>query len=159
MQIATFFLLFCFVFFKTISGAPESCGPQLNNLTSPFTVTAYAPDNTKYNGLKIENWNVFQAVVASYCPFLGTSQANLCPNGTDMVLQGSLYPVRKPSPTNVNTSGAKSQKGLLSSWWPRHLCQCGWINGHHSATWALDSTRRIFWKRRLDLDCAPYPPT
>jgi len=93
MQIATFFLLSCFAFIKTVSGMPEPRGQHLNNLTSPFTVTAYVPHNSEYNGLKIENWNVFQDVVASYCPLLGTSQANLCPNGTDMVLEGSLFPV------------------------------------------------------------------
>jgi len=67
--------------------------PALNNLTGPYTVTAYAPWNCEYNGLKVETWNLFESKVSSYCPFLGTSEANLCPNGTDMVLEGSLYPV------------------------------------------------------------------
>lgn len=31
---------------------------QLNNLTSAYTVTAFAPFNCEYNGLKIETWYV-----------------------------------------------------------------------------------------------------
>lgn len=72
---------------------PSPTPMALNNLSSPYTVTAYVPWNCDFNGLKIENWDLFVSTVASYCPFLGTGEASSCPNGTDMVLEGSLYPV------------------------------------------------------------------
>jgi hypothetical protein len=62
----------------------------LNNLTSPYTLTAYAPCNPVYNGLKVNNLNLFQAKVSQYCP---SKVVTVCPNGTDMVFAGSLYPV------------------------------------------------------------------
>ena len=71
----------------------EDCGPpKLNNLTSPYTLTAFAPFNQPYNGLKVNNLNLFQATVYQYCPFTG-NQSSFCPNGTDMAFAGSLYPV------------------------------------------------------------------
>ena len=103
----------------------------LNNLTSPYTVTAYVPWNCEYNGLKIENWNVFQPTVASYCPFLGTSLASSCPNGTDMVLVGSLYQVC------VVQCCCSSQLIALvrpRSRWTGHLRQCRRTSRDHCPT-------------------------
>jgi hypothetical protein len=62
--------------------------PALNNLSSPYTLTAYAPGDPIHNGLKVNNLNLFQAKVAQYCP----SEVTVCPNGTDMVFSGPLYP-------------------------------------------------------------------
>jgi hypothetical protein len=64
--------------------------PVLNNLSSPYTLTAYAPCSRIHNGLKVNNWNIFQSMVSQYCP---SDIVSPCPNGTDMVLAGSLYPV------------------------------------------------------------------
>lgn len=96
MAIAQRLLVAALSLLQAISATPTipHKSKTLNNLTSPYTVTAYVPWNCEYNGLKIEDWDVFQSTVASYCPFLGTPQASDCPNGTDMVLIGSLYPVR-----------------------------------------------------------------
>ncbi|KAF2104248.1 hypothetical protein NA57DRAFT_70464 [Rhizodiscina lignyota] len=67
---------------------------QNNTLSNQYTLTAYASHNTTLNGLKI-NWggalNLFQANVSTYCPFVG-NQSSLCPNGTDTVFVGTLYP-------------------------------------------------------------------
>ncbi|KAF2663275.1 hypothetical protein BT63DRAFT_123540 [Microthyrium microscopicum] len=63
-----------------------------NGLTEPYTITAYDPFNCHLNGGKINNFNLFQAKVGSYCPFTG-NQSSTCPNGTDMVLAGSMYPI------------------------------------------------------------------
>jgi hypothetical protein len=54
--------------------------PELNNLTSPYTLTAYNPDDSLYNGLKVNNLAIFQAKTDGYCPFTG-NQSSLCPNG------------------------------------------------------------------------------
>jgi hypothetical protein len=62
------------------------------SLKSPYTITVYAPGDYEYNGAKINNFNVFQTKVASYCPLTG-SQASSCPNGTDMAFVGTLSPV------------------------------------------------------------------
>jgi hypothetical protein len=62
------------------------------SLKSPYTITVYAPGDYEYNGAKINNFNVFQTKVASYCPLTG-SQASSCPNGTDMAFVGTLNPV------------------------------------------------------------------
>ena len=64
----------------------------LNNLTSPYSLTAYAPHNCEYNGLKAEIPSLFASQVASYCPFTG-NQSSICPNGTDAAFAGTLYPV------------------------------------------------------------------
>jgi len=59
------------------------------------TLTAYAPNNTLYNGLKVEyggNLNLFQSKTGSYCP--GPPSVPNCPNGTDTVFSGTFYPVR-----------------------------------------------------------------
>jgi hypothetical protein len=64
--------------------------PALNNLSSPYTLTAYAPCSQVHDGLKVNNWNLFQSTVSQYCP---SGIVSPCPNGTDMVLAGSLYPV------------------------------------------------------------------
>jgi hypothetical protein len=66
--------------------------PALNNLTSPYTLTAYNPFDCDYNGALINDFNVFQTTVSSYCPFSG-DQANLCPNGTQQAFFGTLTPV------------------------------------------------------------------
>lgn len=66
----------------------------LNNLSSPYTLTAFHPGNSSLNGLKVNNLNLFQAAVYQYCPFIG-NQSNLCPNGTDMAFASSLYPVSR----------------------------------------------------------------
>jgi len=60
------------------------------------TLTAYAPDNTFYSGLKVEyggNLNLFQSKTGSYCP--GPPSVPNCPNGTDTVFSGTFYPVRR----------------------------------------------------------------
>jgi hypothetical protein len=60
------------------------------------TLTAYAPNNTLYNGLKVEyggNLNLFQSKTGSYCP--GPPSVPNCPNGTDTVFSGTFYPVRR----------------------------------------------------------------
>jgi len=64
--------------------------PAMNNLTSPYTLTAYLQCNPVYNSLKVNDLNVFQANVTQYCP---SEIVTACPNGTDMVFAGSLYPV------------------------------------------------------------------
>ncbi|OCK77785.1 hypothetical protein K432DRAFT_407011 [Lepidopterella palustris CBS 459.81] len=73
-------------------GHPKgSCA--LNALASPYTLTAYLPGNAKYDGLKAqygEALNLFQEKVAQYCPLKPQSS---CPNGTDTVFAGSLYPL------------------------------------------------------------------
>ena len=80
-------------------GLATWCYPQgengvgpLNNLTGPYTLTAYAPGNCEYNGLKAEIPSLFQSKVAAYCPFTG-NQSSICPNGTDAAFAGTLYPV------------------------------------------------------------------
>jgi hypothetical protein len=76
--------------------APAGSGyipnPPMNNLSNFYTLTAYAPWNYELNGLKVENFNLFQAKVGGYCPFTG-DQASLCPNGTDMAFSSTLHPV------------------------------------------------------------------
>ncbi|KAF2797147.1 hypothetical protein K505DRAFT_415251 [Melanomma pulvis-pyrius CBS 109.77] len=57
------------------------------------TLTAYAPNNTKYNGLKVEYGgylNLFQEKTGQYCP--GPPLVPNCPNGTDTVFAGTFYP-------------------------------------------------------------------
>jgi hypothetical protein len=69
--------------------ARQNEGPGLH------TLTAYAPNNTLYDGLKVEysgNLNLFQAETGSYCP--GPPNVPNCPNGTDTVFAGTFYPVR-----------------------------------------------------------------
>lgn len=77
-----------------------TCGSpvELNNLTGRYTLTAYAPGNVVYHGLKVNNLNLFQEKVFQYCPFTG-NQSSYCPNGTDMAFGGTLGPVsNQPSP-------------------------------------------------------------
>jgi len=54
--------------------------PNLNNLTNPYTLAAYKPDDWLYNGLKVNNLGLFQATTSGYCPFTG-SESSICPNG------------------------------------------------------------------------------
>lgn len=66
-----------------------------NDRPVQYTLTAHSPSVECLNGLKV-NWggalNLFQAEVSSYCPFTG-DQASYCPNGTETVFVGTLYPV------------------------------------------------------------------
>ena len=72
---------------------PQSGGSGgLNTLTSPYTLTAYIPGNALYNGAKVNDFNMFQVNVSSYCPFTG-DQAYQCPNGTQQAFVGTLTPV------------------------------------------------------------------
>jgi hypothetical protein len=74
--------------------ARQNEGPGLH------TLTAYAPNNTLYDGLKVEysgNLNLFQARTGSYCP--GPPNVPNCPNGTDTVFAGTFYPVRLQTST------------------------------------------------------------
>jgi hypothetical protein len=74
------------------NGGSTLANSTLNNLTSPYTLTAYIPWDCAFNGLKANNLNLFQATVAQYCPEINDSTA-FCPNGTDTVFVGTLYPV------------------------------------------------------------------
>ncbi|KAF1985149.1 hypothetical protein K402DRAFT_464493 [Aulographum hederae CBS 113979] len=65
-----------------------------NTLPSAYTLTAYDPSNSLYNGLKVQisgGWNLFASSNPSYCPFTGAEASN-CPNGTEGVVTGNLYP-------------------------------------------------------------------
>jgi hypothetical protein len=77
---------------RPVVADPDCDAPVLNNLTGPYTLTAFAPFSPLFNGLKVNDLNLFQSMVYQYCPFTG-NQSNLCPNGTDMAFGGSLYPV------------------------------------------------------------------
>jgi hypothetical protein len=68
---------------------PKGETSTMNNLTSPYTLTAYLPCNPIYNGLKVNNLNLFQENVSQYCPEV----VAICPNGTDTVFASSMYPV------------------------------------------------------------------
>jgi hypothetical protein len=68
---------------------PKGETSAMNNLTSPYTLTAYLPCNPVYNGLKVNNLNLFQENVSQYCPEV----VSICPNGTDTVFASSMYPV------------------------------------------------------------------
>ncbi|KAL1632430.1 hypothetical protein SLS56_003672 [Neofusicoccum ribis] len=58
-------------------------------LDYPYTLTAYAPDNSTLNGAKAQDGgSLFQAKVGSYCPTIVSS----CPNGTETAYVGTLYP-------------------------------------------------------------------
>ncbi|KAF2715429.1 hypothetical protein K504DRAFT_487115 [Pleomassaria siparia CBS 279.74] len=69
------------------SQARQNEGPGL------YTLTVYAPNNTKYNALKVEYGgylNLFQEKTGQYCP--GPPSVPNCPNGTDTVFAGTFYP-------------------------------------------------------------------
>jgi hypothetical protein len=85
--------LFVSSLFADSTGIGPSCleGP-FNNLSSIYTLTAYAPRNLLYNGLKVNDLGLFQATVFQYCPWTG-NQSSFCPNGTDMAFVGTLTPV------------------------------------------------------------------
>ena len=58
------------------------------------TLTAYAPENAKYDGLKVEYGgylNLFQEKTGQYCP--GPPTVPNCPNGTDTVFANTFLPV------------------------------------------------------------------
>ncbi len=76
---------------------PECCPDCFGKLPSIYTLTAVKLNadgcgDGLYNGLKVQTWNLFEATVASYCPFTGAQAVN-CPNGTDMALIGTVEPV------------------------------------------------------------------
>lgn len=78
-------ILTCFIFvFIRAALSISTANPKLNNLTSPYTLTAYQPDSYQWNGQKIENvglkLQLFAANTTSYCPFTG-NQSTSCPNG------------------------------------------------------------------------------
>ncbi|KAF2120266.1 hypothetical protein BDV96DRAFT_642109 [Lophiotrema nucula] len=83
-------LLHAFVLLPFASGLPhisarQDDGPGLH------TLTAYAPENNIYNGLKVEyksSLNVFQEKTSSICPIAPAE----CPNGTDTVFLGVFNP-------------------------------------------------------------------
>jgi hypothetical protein len=68
------------IFQPALAGLISRTPPELNNLTGPYTLTAYKPSDCVYNGGKVNNLNVFQEKVAQYCPFIGGESVN-CPNG------------------------------------------------------------------------------
>ena len=116
-----------------------------------YTLTAYAPDNAQYNGLKVQyggNLNLFQEKTGSYCP--DPPLAQFCPNGTDTVFAGTFYPVsiqalkRKTHLLNI--------KVLARPRRPRILCRRWRLDAHYSAALALYPSRSLsilFW---LELD-------
>jgi len=71
---------------STSSTAPSEPSATL---TSPYTLTAFAPTNQTFNGLKVNNLNLFQEKVGQYCP---SPPVTVCPNGTDQVWFGTLTP-------------------------------------------------------------------
>jgi len=78
-------IITCFIFIRTTWSSPTSnSNPELNNLTSPYTLTIYQPGDCTWNGQKVENVGLMlqpHAVNAtSYCELTG-SNAVLCPNG------------------------------------------------------------------------------
>jgi hypothetical protein len=82
---------------------------DMNNLTSPYTLTSYTTDGEHciYNGLKVNNLNLFQAKVDQHCPFpFNGDQGSVCPNGTDMAFANTLYPV---SSAILNTRSQSQQ--------------------------------------------------
>ncbi|KAF2729454.1 hypothetical protein EJ04DRAFT_580599 [Polyplosphaeria fusca] len=84
--LATFTTLPIAYALQHVSGRQNE-GPGLH------TLTAYIPENEKYNGLKVEyggNLNLFQEKTGSYCP---TPPVQNCPNGTDTVFANTFYPM------------------------------------------------------------------
>ncbi|KAF2431012.1 hypothetical protein EJ08DRAFT_207871 [Tothia fuscella] len=75
-----------------VGGVINHSLPELNNLSSLYTLTAYTLNDCTHNGLKVNNLNLFQAKVGQYCPFTG-NQSYFCPNGTDMAFGGTLTPI------------------------------------------------------------------
>lgn len=72
-----------------VSAAPA---PPLQNLTSPYTLTAYKPSDPRLHGMKVQYIGALAlgAVrTGSYCPTVVT----VCPNGTDTAFAGTLYPL------------------------------------------------------------------
>jgi len=61
-------------------------GP-LQTQPSPYTLTAYKPGNKKYNGLRVNNLQLFKATVSQYCP---SPPVTVCPNGTQMAWAGTM---------------------------------------------------------------------
>jgi len=74
-----------------VASHPQDPNIVFNNLTSPYTLSVYAPGNTLYNGAKANDFYVFEVNVSSYCPFTG-DQASQCPNGTQQAFFATLTP-------------------------------------------------------------------
>lgn len=81
----------------TARPAPQG-GPALQALPNIYSLTAYAPGNKVYDGLKVENLVLFQSHVSQYCPTIVQDSASGCPNGTDMAFVSNLTPVSKTHP-------------------------------------------------------------
>jgi hypothetical protein len=67
--------------------------PEMNTLSTYYTLTVYKPSDDKLNALKVESsgggFGIYQASSPSYCP----SVVNPCPNGTELAFLSTLYPV------------------------------------------------------------------
>ena len=76
---------------------PACCPDCFGKLPDAYTLTTVkfkddgCPDPV-YDALKVESWYVFEEEIIAYCPWTG-AQAASCPQGKDMALAGSLYPV------------------------------------------------------------------
>lgn len=74
--------------------APQG-GPALQALSNFYSLTAYAPGNEVYDGLKVNNLALFQPKVSQYCPTFVQESSSGCPNGTDMAFSSNLVPVSR----------------------------------------------------------------
>lgn len=89
------------VFAGAALALPKPQDDDGNGIPNIYTLTVYNPGQ-QYDGAKIQfggGLNLFQDKVRSYCPEqVGSS----CPNGTETVFAGSLYPVSLSTSSQTN---------------------------------------------------------
>lgn len=134
---------------------PNCCADCFGELPATYTLTAIKVDDEgcydpTYDGLKVENFELFQSQIGGYCPFTG-AQASLCPNGTEMALSGTMHPVSRerlqPSlfPNRVRSAITCPRR-------PRSFRQCRRLDFNNSTAFALLSPWIISLLLWLGLD-------
>jgi hypothetical protein len=103
----------------SVLALPRPEAADKNSPPNQYTLSAYAPKDSKINGLKAELnsdlW-LYQEKVISYCPL-----PSGCPNGNHTAFGAGMYPVWDPNTIVAEVILVNQIKGFRSTRWPKLL--------------------------------------